>query len=84
MGTAPNSVVKTLLDRGGLRDIFDHARKAVVATVIVAAGLETTKRVDAIDLMGLFAPLFASYVVAGVGCALIVLNSIDGLRKLEK
>jgi hypothetical protein len=67
-----------------LRDIFDHARNAVVATVVVAAGLEATKRVDAIDLMGLFAPLSAAYVVAGVGCALIVLYFIDGLRKLAK
>jgi hypothetical protein len=81
MGNASDSVVHAFFDRGGLGAIFDHARNMVVATIIVAAGLETAKRVDA---TGLLNPLFAGYVVAGAGCALIALNFIDGLRKLGK
>jgi hypothetical protein len=39
---------------------------------------------DTINLICLYSPLFAGYVVAGTGCLLIALNFIDGLRKLAK
>jgi hypothetical protein len=78
----PDSVSQALFDRGGLKAVFDHARKLVVATIIVAAGFETVRRFDTIDLLSVLNPLFASYVVAGTGCALIALNFMDGLRKL--
>jgi hypothetical protein len=42
------------------------------------------RRFDSIDLLGLHNPLFAGYVVAGTGCALIALNFMDGLRQLAK
>ncbi|MGF6607019.1 hypothetical protein OKW45_001919 [Paraburkholderia sp. WSM4175] len=37
----PDSISQALFDRGGLKAVFDHARKLVVATIIVAAGFET-------------------------------------------
>jgi hypothetical protein len=77
-------VAQALFDRGGLNAAFEHARNLVVGTFIVAAGFETVSHVDTIDLRGLYSPLFAGYVVAGTGCVLIVLNFIDGLRKLAK
>ncbi|MET3654855.1 hypothetical protein [Dyella japonica] len=82
MGATSNSVVQALFDRGGLKEMFDHARNAVVATIIVAAGLETADHVQPSLLVGMLNPLALGYVVAGVGCALIVLNFMDGLRKL--
>jgi hypothetical protein len=78
------SVSQALFDRGGLKAVFDHARNLVVATIIVAAGFETMRRFDSIDLLGLHNPLFAGYVVAGTGCALIALNFMDGLRQLAR
>lgn len=80
----PESVLDALFDRGGLKGIFDHARNLVVSTIIVAAGFETVKRFDSIDLFGIYNPLFAGYFVAGAGCALITLNFIDGLRRLAR
>lgn len=84
MGMMSDSVLGGLFDRGGLRAIFDHARNAVVATLIVAAGLGTTRTHDLSDLVGVPYPLIAGYVVTGLGCALIALNFIDGLRRLAR
>ncbi|MHA6204704.1 hypothetical protein ACXU4B_09795 [Dyella soli] len=84
MASDSGSPMQALFDRGGLRAIFDHARNVVVATIIITAGLETAKRVDTTDLIGLHNPLYAGYVVAGVGCILVVLNFIDGLRRLAR
>jgi hypothetical protein len=81
---ASNTVWRALFHEDGLKAIFEHARNLVVATIIIAAGFETVKRFDAIDMPGLSNPLFAGYVVAGVGCLLVALNFIDGLRKLAK
>jgi hypothetical protein len=77
-------VVQALFDRGGLSATFEHARNFMVATFIVAAGFETVRHFDTIDLPGLHNPLFAGYVVAGTGCLLVALNFIDGLRKLTR
>jgi hypothetical protein len=84
MRIVPESVLNALFDRGGLKGVFDHARNLVVATIIVAAGFETVRRFDSIDLFGLHNPLFAGYFVAGAGCVLITLNFVDGLRRLAK
>jgi hypothetical protein len=84
MNHLPDPPFEAFFERGGLRAVFDHARNAVVATIIVAAGLETARRMDLTDLQGVFNPLLAGYLVAAVGCALIVLNFIDGLRRLAR
>ena len=84
MRTDSDSVVSALFDRGGARAIFDHARNTVVATIIVAAGLESMQRLNAAKIFVLLNPLFVGYVVAGAGFALIALNFIDGLRKLAR
>lgn len=84
MRTTSDSLIAELFERGGLRAIFDHARNAVVATLIVAAGLGTARTQDLTDLIGVPYPLIAGYVVAGLGCALVALNFLDGLRKLAR
>jgi hypothetical protein len=52
----PDSVSQALFDRGGLKAVFDHARKLVVATIIVAAGFETVRRFDTIDSLACSIP----------------------------
>lgn len=84
MGTTSRSLVAALFDRGGLKAIFEHARNAVVATLIVAAGLGTAKTPDLSDLVGVPNPTIAGYIVVGVGCVLVALNFLDGLRKLAR
>jgi hypothetical protein len=78
------AVTQALFDRGGLKSAFEHVRNLVIATVLVAAGFETVKRVEFIDVPGLLNPLFAGYIVAGIGCLLIVGNLLDGLRQLSR
>ncbi|MEI5996439.1 hypothetical protein H3V53_04220 [Paraburkholderia bengalensis] len=77
-------VMQPLFDRGGLKVAFEHVRNLVIATILVAAGFETVKRFDTIDMPGLSNPLIAGYVVAGTGCLLVALNFLDGLRKLAR
>ncbi|MFM0498392.1 hypothetical protein [Paraburkholderia caledonica] len=84
MRIVPQSVSQALFERGGLKDVFEHARNLVVATIIVAAGFETVRRFDTIDLLGMHNPLFAGYFVSGAGCTLLALNFLDGLRRLAK
>jgi len=78
------SMAQALFDHGAVRAVFEHARNLLVATIIVAAGFETVRNFDTIDLPGLPNPLLAGYVVAGAGCALTALNFIDGLQKLAR
>lgn len=54
----------------------------MVATIIVAAGIETTKRFDHTVIVGLLNPALVGYAVVMAGVALILLNFVDGLRKL--
>jgi hypothetical protein len=84
MRIAWNEVALALFDRGGLRAIFDHARNVVVATIIVAAGIETTKRFDHTVFVDLLNPSLVGYAVAVAGVVLILLNFVDGLRKLAR
>ena len=78
------SLSSLLFERGGLRAVFEHARNAVVATLIVAAGLEASKGTAPIGPLGLMNPWIAGYVVAAVGYVLILLNCIDGLRRMSR
>lgn len=84
MRSVSTFVVRALFDQGGLKAAFEHIRNLVIATVLVAAGFETVKRFDTIDVFGLSDPLFAGYVVAGIGCLLVGLNFLDGLRRLAR
>lgn len=84
MRTTSDSLIAVLFDQGGLKAVFEHARNAVVATLIVAAGLGTVRTPDLSDLVGVPNPTIAGYIVVGLGCALVLLNFLDGLRKLAR
>lgn len=84
MQTPRASPLRSLFNRGGLKEVFEHARNAVVATIFVAAGLEASTREGNLGLFGLVDPRLAGYVVAGVGLLLILANFADGLRRLAK
>lgn len=79
-----HAAARALFDRGGLKSAFEHVRNLVIATVLVAAGFESAKRFDFMHSPSWSNPRFAGYIVAGVGCVLIVLNLIDGLRQLSR
>jgi hypothetical protein len=77
-------LLELLFHRGGLKEVFEHARNAVVATIFVAAGLEALTRKGNLGIFGLLDPHLAGYVVAGLGALLILVNFIDGLMKLAR
>jgi uncharacterized protein YybS (DUF2232 family) len=78
------ATMRALFDHGGAREIFDHARNALVATIIVAAGLDTANRDDSVRLPGLVNPHFVGYVVVATGVLLVAVNFVDGWRKLRR
>ena len=71
-----------LFDGGVSRLIFEHARNLVVATLVLAVGLEATRH-DPREIGILF---FRStgYVVAAIGAGLVLLNLADGLHRLSR
>lgn len=73
-----------LFDQGGLQEVFDHARNVVVATIFVVAGLQASRHGEDLNVFVLLHPVIAGYFVAAFGCGLIILNFIDGFRKLAK
>ena len=79
-----DSARHVLFERGGVRAIFDHVRNLLVATIVVAAGLDTAKRGDAEEALHSFNPVLISYVVVFLGIVLIAVNFFDGLQKLKR
>lgn len=73
-----------LLDQVGLKDLFDHVRNLLMATVIIAAGAHVIKQAVTIELPGVLYDEFAGYVVLAIGALLAVLNALNGLHQLNK
>lgn len=71
-----------LFERGVSRMIFEHARNLVVATLVLAAGLEATRH-DPREI-GPLAFRSTGYLVAAIGAALVLLNLADGMHRLSK
>lgn len=85
MNSRFDSATHVLFERGGVRAIFDHVRNLLVATIVVAAGLDTAKRSDADAALHSFVnPVLISYVVVSLGILLIAANFFDGLQKLKR
>lgn len=83
MERGPASFFRTLFERDGLKQVFEHTRNMVVSTIIVTAGMEAVNNVGNIDMVGVMTPVITGYFVAGVGAVLILLNLADGLRRLS-
>ncbi|HEY9029180.1 MAG TPA: hypothetical protein VIO33_24425 [Burkholderiaceae bacterium] len=78
------TVVTQVFDKEGLEALFMHARNVLTGAAVVAAGLYAIHHVGESHLQGLWNLRLAGYVVAFVGAGLLVLNLIDGLRKLAR
>ena len=73
-----------LFDRDGLDTVFSHARNVLTGAAIIAAGLYAARHLEdqlSVDLRTLH---LAGYGVAAMGVLLLVLNLVDGLRRLAK
>ncbi|HKX42149.1 MAG TPA: hypothetical protein VJO99_13395 [Burkholderiaceae bacterium] len=78
------AVVTQVFDKAGLEALFMHARNVLTGAAVVAAGLYAVHHVGDEHLRGLWNVRIAGYVVASVGAGLLVLNLVDGLRKLAR
>jgi hypothetical protein len=79
-----DAMVTQVFDKSGLEAIFMHARNVLTGTAVVAAGLYAVHHVGNERLGGLLSVHMAGYIVAFVGVMLLVLNLVDGLRKLAR
>ena len=77
-------IVAELFDKDGFDAVFAHARNVLTGAAVVAAGLYAVRHVGDIALPGPWNVHVAGYVVAGVGALLLLLNLVDGLRKLAQ
>ena len=71
-----------LFERDVSRTIFEHTRNLLVATLVLAAGLEAIEH-DPRDI-GPLAFRSTGYVVAVLGTGLVLLNLADGMHRLSK
>ena len=79
-----DAIVALLFDHDAFDAVFTHARNVLTGAAVVAAGLYAVHHVGDGNLHGMWNVHIAGYVVAAVGALLLLLNLIDGLRKLAQ
>ncbi len=71
------------LERGLVKEIFDHIRNYLMCAFLLTIG--TSQFNQKSDLIMNFAPeKFGGYGIIGVSIILMILNLIDGIRKISK
>ena len=73
-----------LFEEGGLKDLFDHVRNLLMATLIMAAGSYAMRRGVVIDLFGVLYDELAGFIVLAIGALLAILNALSGLYQINK
>jgi len=73
-----------LFDEGGLKEIFDHLRNLLMATLIIAAGSYGIKKATVVELLGVLDVEIAGYSVVVIGLLLAAFNALNGLYQLKK
>ena len=73
-----------LFEEGGLKDLFDHVRNLLMATLIMAAGSYAMRRGVVIDLFGVLYDELAGFIVLAIGALLAILNALSGLHQINK
>jgi hypothetical protein len=73
-----------LFDQGGLKELFDHVRNLLMATLIIAAGSYGISQAATVQLFGALDAKFAGYAVLAIGVFLAVLNALNGLHQLNR
>ena len=77
-------VAAELFDKEGFDAVFTHARNVLTGAAVVAAGVYAVHHVGDANQSGVWNLHLAGYVVAAVGALLLLLNLVDGLRKLAQ
>jgi hypothetical protein len=77
-------VAEELFEREGLSTLFLHARNLLTGAAVIAAGLYASHHLENKQLVGMWSVHLAGYGVAVAGTVLLVLNLLDGLRRLAR
>jgi hypothetical protein len=77
-------LVVELFEEDGLAAVFTHARNVLTGTALIAAGLYAARHFEKAGLPGMWKVNFAGYSVAALGVGLLLLNLLDGLRRLAR
>jgi hypothetical protein len=73
-----------LFDEGGLKELFDHVRNLLMATLIIAAGGYVVRQAPNMELSGVLYDEVAGYIVLAIGILLAILNALNGWHHLNK
>ena len=79
-----NSFQQIAFEGAGLKDVFEHVRNLVLATLVIAAGVHANAYGPHMPALAVFEFEPWGYGVAAVGLILAILNLLDGLYKLAK
>jgi len=77
-------VMAEIFEQDGLTTLFLHARNVLTGAAVVAAGLYAAHHLENKRLAGMWTVHMAGYGVALVGAMLLLLNLLDGLRRLSQ
>jgi hypothetical protein len=83
MKDAWRELVTELFENEGLSTVFQHARNVLTGAAVVGAGFYAV-HLHADRVQGMWNVHAAGYFVATMGVVLLVLNLLDGLRRLAK
>jgi hypothetical protein len=73
-----------LFENDGLNTVFLHARNILTGAAVFAAGLYAVNHMGPEQMHGTWTIHFAGYAVTCLGVVLLLLNLLDGLRRLAK
>jgi hypothetical protein len=79
-----NSFQQIAFEGAGLKDVFEHIRNLVLATLVIAAGVHANAYGPHNPALAVFEFEPWGYGVAAVGFILALLNLLDGLHKLVR
>lgn len=73
-----------LFEEDGLSAVFTHARNVLTGAAVIAAGLYAARHLEKAGVPGMWKVHFAGYAVTALGAGLLLLNLLDGLRRLAR
>ena len=77
-------ILKDVISKGAVNEIFVHVRNVTAATLIVAAGVYSHAHSGEIHLISVLPSKYVGDIIAGIGIVLLLLNLIDGVSKMSK
>ena len=75
--------LNSALDRGSLKQVFDHLRNYMICAFILAVGTTELRQTES-QFFDLIPPGRAGLGVVAIGAVLMCLNLYDGIRRISR